>query len=164
MTETELTEVMNRNPGLKIKNNPLASNAAKTSLPRVSGKAEASHHVASTPAKKSKYRNVKTVRFGIVFDSQKECVRYAELRVLEHNGSIAELTRQVEYRMEIHGVLICKYVADFRYKERPTPDRGVYEWPVVVEDVKSAMTRKLPVYRIKKKLMLAIHGITIRET
>jgi hypothetical protein len=30
-------------------------------------------------------------------------------------------------------------------------------------DVKSDVTRKHPVYRIKKKLMKAVHGIDIRE-
>jgi hypothetical protein len=29
--------------------------------------------------------------------------------------------------------------------------------------VKSAFTRKLPVYRIKRKLMKAVYGIEIRE-
>jgi len=33
----------------------------------------------------------------------------------------------------------------------------------VVEDVKSEVTRKLPTYRLKNKLMRAVHGIAIRE-
>jgi len=33
----------------------------------------------------------------------------------------------------------------------------------VIEDVKSPVTRKLPAYRLKKRLMLACHGITIVE-
>jgi hypothetical protein len=33
----------------------------------------------------------------------------------------------------------------------------------VVEDVKSKATRKIAVYRLKKKLMKQIHGLTIKE-
>jgi hypothetical protein len=45
-------------------------------------------------------------------------------------------------------------VADFCYVEG-----GVR----VVEDLKSEITRKLPVYLIKKHLMLSVLGLQIRE-
>jgi hypothetical protein len=35
---------------------------------------------------------------------------------------------------------------------------------VVVEDVKSSMTRKIPVYRMKKKLFEEKYGLNIHET
>ena len=47
-----------------------------------------------------------------------------------------------------------KYVADFVYQEKGQ---------LVVEDVKSKMTRNLPVYRLKKHLMKSVHGLEIRE-
>jgi len=47
-----------------------------------------------------------------------------------------------------------KYVADFVYQENGQ---------LVVEDVKSTMTRNLPVYRLKKHLMKSVHGLEIRE-
>ncbi len=49
---------------------------------------------------------------------------------------------------------ICAYLADFTY------NRNGKE---IVEDVKSEMTRKLPVYKLKKKLMKAILNIEIQE-
>jgi len=52
-------------------------------------------------------------------------------------------------------VKICRYVADFGYIENGA---------VVIEDVKSKITKGLPVYRLKKKLMKALYGIDIRET
>jgi len=103
----------------------------------------------------SKYGATKTVIDGIRFDSKKEAVRYGQLKLLQRAGHISGLELQKTYRLEINGHLICKYIADFEYLERGVP---------VVEDVKSAFTRKLPVYSIKRKLMGAIYGIEIRET
>ena len=47
-----------------------------------------------------------------------------------------------------------RYVADFVYQEQGAQ---------VVEDVKSVVTRKHPVYRLKKHLMKHVHGIEVRE-
>ncbi len=100
-----------------------------------------------------KYRNRKTVVDGVTFDSAKEARRWGELRLLERAGKIHGLRRQVSYALIVNEILIARYVADFVYTEGT----------LVVEDVKSAYTRKLPVYRIKNKLMRAIHSIDIRE-
>lgn len=99
----------------------------------------------------NKYRNKKTVVDGITFDSQKEAKRYGELKLLEHAGVITDLQLQPPFKLEVHGVKICTYRADFRYTENGKD---------VVEDVKGVLT---PVYRIKKKLMFAIYGIEIKE-
>ena len=57
--------------------------------------------------------------------------------------------------IEHNGVLICKYIADFVvYFYNDTRE---------VWDVKSDYTRKLPVYKLKKKLMKIINGIEIVE-
>jgi len=113
-------------------------------------------HLFEPFKKKPKYGNKKTVVDGIKFDSAKEAKRYGELRMLLKAGVIGLLQLQVVYRLEIDGKLICKYIADFEYIVVGTGE-------TVVEDVKSAMTRKLPVYRLKKKLMKQIHGIEIKE-
>jgi hypothetical protein len=105
--------------------------------------------------KQPKYRNKKTVIDGITFDSIREAKRYAELVLLERTGVIQNLRRQVRYPLSVNGQLICTYIADFCYVENGHE---------VTEDVKSSYTRKLPVFRIKAKLMRAIHGIAIRET
>jgi hypothetical protein len=47
----------------------------------------------------------------------------------------------------------CSYYADFVYKENEK---------IVVEDTKSKAT-KTESYKIKRKLMLYIHGIRVRE-
>lgn len=101
-----------------------------------------------------KYRNHKTVIDGVKYDSKKEAARHQELMLLERSGVISNLELQPVYRIEINGMLVCKYIGDFRYAENGK---------TVVEDVKSPITRKNPVYRIKYKLMQAVHGIKIKE-
>ena len=116
-----------------------------------------------------KYRNVKTTLDGISFDSRKEANRYAELRILEKAGLIQNLQMQVKYvlipeqrepdtlgaRGGVHkGRLIekeCAYIADFVYEE---------DGRTVVEDTKGFRTKD---YIIKRKLMLKVHGIRIKE-
>lgn len=114
---------------------------------------------------KSKYRNVKTEVDGIVFDSGKEAMRYGELKMLEQTGEIHELALQVPFRLDVDGVHVCDYVADFVYYPTPDPSpngRAQFgEGRMVVEDVKGKRTE---MYRLKKKLMLACHGIEIVET
>ena len=105
--------------------------------------------------KQPKYRNKKTVIDGISFDSSKEARRYQELLLLERTGVIQNLRRQVRFPLSVKGQLICTYIADAVYTENGHE---------IVEDTKSPVTRKLPVFRIKAKLMRAIHGIAIRET
>jgi Protein of unknown function (DUF1064) len=89
---------------------------------------------------------------GIRFPSIGEANRWLALRTLETNGVIQNLKRQVRHRIEANGVRICTYVSDFEYDEA-----GQH----VVEDFKGFRT---PAYQIKAKLMLALHGVTIRET
>ena len=101
-----------------------------------------------------KYKNVKTILDGISFDSRKESARYVVLKLRQKAGEISDLTLQPKFDIVINGVKVCSYVADFSYTEN-----GVK----VVEDVKSEVTRKLPTYRLKNKLMRAVHGIAIRE-
>lgn len=136
----------------------------------------------------SKYHSKKVTVNGITYDSKKEYKRHQELLLLEKAGLIKDLERQVrfvlipaQYEPDTigarggvkRGKLIereCAYTADFVYKERLLgkekyvksgwiePER-VYE--TVVEDSKGFRTKE---YRIKKKLLLWVHGIRIRET
>jgi hypothetical protein len=102
-----------------------------------------------------KFGNVKTEIDGLKFDSKREAKRWQELRVLERAGRIEKLQRQVKYRLEVNGVLIATYTADFVYDELVKGDPKP-----VVEDVKGWPNDRWP---MKKKLMLACHGIAIRE-
>jgi hypothetical protein len=107
---------------------------------------------------------------GFVFDSKKEYHRWCELRLLERAGRISDLQRQVKYELipKQDGERACTYLADFVYKvpvhKQYTNDEGhlVFAdgWETVVEDAKGVRT---DAYKIKKKLMLWVHGIKIQE-
>ena len=123
---------------------------------------------------KNKYYNIKTRALdGTVFDSQKEARRWDELCMLQRAGKITDLQRQVKYelipaqyetyerysqkgdRLKDGARVIerkVEYVADFVY----TTDIGEN----IVEDTKGVRTKD---YIIKRKLMLAVHGIRINE-
>jgi hypothetical protein len=104
---------------------------------------------------KNKYNNIKTVINGITFDSKKEAAYYGILKLKQKAGLIDRFEMQVRYDLVVHNIKIGFYKADFvTYKHGK-----VFE----VIDVKSEMTKKLPVYRLKKKLMKAIYGIDIVE-
>ena len=111
---------------------------------------------------KPKYRNVRTNGFA----SKKEAKRYQELVLLEKAGKILGLKTQVRYPLDVCGMKICTYIADFRYYERAPRSEELYGATLcferlVVEDCKGFRT---PIYKLKKKLMLALHGIEILET
>lgn len=90
----------------------------------------------------------------MLFDSGREAERYFELRILERAGKISDLRRQVPYLLipAQKGERKCEYIADFVYRENGEE---------IVEDCKGYRTE---VYRLKRKLMLYVHGIKIRET
>ena len=105
-------------------------------------------------ARESKYKNKKTEYNGFEYDSKKEANRAAELDLMVKAGVISHLERQVSYVFSHHGVKICTYKCDFQYAR---------DGRTVVEDVKSDYTRKMPLYRIKRKLMKAFYDIDIIE-
>lgn len=105
-----------------------------------------------------KYNNTKANGY----DSKKEHRRSMELKILERAGVISDLNEQVKYELipsqyeTINGKKKCieraiSYYADFQYTENGN---------TIVEDVKGFRTE---VYKIKKKLMLYIHGVKIKE-
>lgn len=99
-----------------------------------------------------KYRNVPTVIDGFRFLSKLEAKRYAELKLLQRTGDIKGLEVHPRYPIDVQGKRICTYEADFRY----TDTRGT----VHVEDTKGFRTA---LFLLKKKLMLACHGIEVEE-
>jgi hypothetical protein len=101
---------------------------------------------------RQKYGNKRVTVDGVTFDSQAEGRRYLVLRELVKAGEITDLEMHPSFRIEVGGVLICRYVADFAYVTRA----GVQ----VIEDVKGVKTAA---YRLKRKLMKAVHGIEIQE-
>lgn len=69
-------------------------------------------------------------------------------------GFSSSLSTQTRWPIIVNGMQVCVYISDFDYV-LPSGE-------VVVEDVKSEPT-KTPIYRLKKKLMLACYGIQITE-
>lgn len=100
-------------------------------------------------------KKIKDPATGFIFDSKKEFIRWCELRILERAGKISDLKRQVKYELipKQKGERACNYVADFVYIDSDGNN--------VVEDTKGVRT---DAYRIKRKLMLHIHGIKVKET
>lgn len=105
-----------------------------------------------------KYGNTPTAGHA----SKREAKRAAELRLLEKAGQIRDLREQVKFELipKQDGERACTYAADFAYFE-PVSDKSGDYWVPIVEDCKGFRT---PVYAIKKKLMLHVHGIRVRET
>ena len=112
--------------------------------------------VASAPKKRTnKYGAKKSGGY----DSRKEHRRADQLKLMQRAGLISGLREQVKYLLipsqrDSAGKLLereCSYYADFVYERD-----GV----TVVEDTKGVRT---PEYKIKRKLMLLVHGISIVE-
>ena len=117
----------------------------------------------------TKYGAKKVEYDGMTFDSKAERDRYLELRLLEACGKIQNLRRQVKFVLiptqreadtigkrggVKQGRVIekeCSYTADFVYEE---------DGETIVEDYKGFKTEE---YKIKRKLMLWVHGIRIKE-
>lgn len=92
---------------------------------------------------------------GVVFASQKEMKRYAELKILVRAGEITELALQPKFEIDANGEHYCTYTADFSYIEK--------DGTVVVEEVKSTGTAKDAAYKLRKRAAEIAFGITVRE-
>ena len=101
--------------------------------------------------RRSKYAAVRTEVEGLVFASKREAECYRQLKRLQDAGDISELQLQVPFAMKVNGVTICRYFADFQFR---------CNGRLRVMDAKGFRTA---VYKLKKKMMLAFHGIEIEE-
>ena len=102
--------------------------------------------------RRGKYNAKRTEIDGYIFASRHEANRYSELKLLEYAGEIKDLELQPVYPCEVNGHLVCKYIADFRYRLPSGRE--------VVEDAKGVKT---DVYRLKNKLVRALYGVVIVE-
>lgn len=121
----------------------------------------------------NKYRAQKVQTQDGTFDSRKEYKRWCELNLLLRAGVIRDLRRQVRYNLipaqrepDIIGVRGGRkpgkmlesgvdYIADFVYTDAKSGE-------TVVEDVKGGYVRTKD-YVIKRKLMLWVHGVRVKE-
>lgn len=102
----------------------------------------------------SKYGNKPTDGYA----SKREANRAQEIKLLERAGLISELREQVVFELAPSVVVQgrkrppLRYIADFVYIE---------DGMQVVEDAKGFRPDS---YRIKRHLMMSVHGIEIKET
>lgn len=90
---------------------------------------------------------------GIIHQSTSEARRCDELHLMQRGGLIRDLRAhpQVRYSLDVNGVHVCAYLADFVYYDI---ERG----EEVIEDVKGYQS---DTSRLKLKLMAACHGIDV---
>ena len=100
----------------------------------------------------TKFRNCPVTVDGEYFDSKREALYFQDLKNLQRAGQITNLKRQPEFVCEVGGKKVCKYIADFEYVEKGRRR---------IIDVKSPITARHPVFRIKKKLVEALYQVTI---
>jgi hypothetical protein len=113
------------------------------------------HFFPGTTKRASKYRNEKVESGGRKFDSKREAERAGTLELWKRLGIISDLKYQVRFELvpKQPGERAVTFKADFTYLQ---------DGQFVVEDVKSKAT-KTQQYVIRRKLMLQVHGIKIRE-
>jgi hypothetical protein len=112
------------------------------------------------PVKKpSRERNQKIEVGKEKFDSKWEYTRYCQLKMMERGGLISGLKRQVEFILAPAVVIggrkrpPLRYFLDFQYQSQ-----GVTAY----EDAKGK-EGVTDTYRIKRHLMVSVHGIQITE-
>lgn len=105
--------------------------------------------------KKNKYKAIKTEVDGITFDSKGEARRWCVLQLLEKAGEISDLKRQVAYELQINGVKVGKFTADFEYMENGQ---------LITEDYKSPATAEGEAFRLRVKMFEATTGRKLRIT
>lgn len=111
--------------------------------------------------KQGRVPHKRTRLYGHEFDSKAEAGRYLELRQQLKDGEIQGLVLQPEFDLIPTGRIphektlrAHKYTADFQY---------IRNGKIVVEDVKSAYTRKDREYILNRKLMWYLKHIYVHE-
>lgn len=105
---------------------------------------------AAKPAKRSKYGAKPVMVDGVWFPSGREARRDGELQQLQRAGAISDLKRQVTFRLDVNGIKVTSYRADWTYVE---------SGELVVEDAKGVQT---DAFKIKRKLLFALTGHCVR--
>ena len=116
-------------------------------------KYEAEQKTKKANAAFSKFGNFQTIIDGIKFDSKKEAQYYGKCKLRVRAGELKKFEYHVRFPIIVNGQKICTYEADF-VLYFPNGDIRVF-------DVKTVATEGLPVFRLKKKLMLAVHNINV---
>lgn len=105
--------------------------------------------------KRTKYNSRPTEVDGITFDSEKEARYYGQLKMRVRAGDLLKIEVHVTFPLVVNGLKVASYECDF-VLHYPDGRREVV-------DVKSPATKEIGLYKLKKMLMKAIHGIEILE-
>ena len=107
---------------------------------------------------RSKYGAIKTMVDGITFDSNRESVRYRELRNMQRAGMVKNITLQPKFllqdgyrRSDGKRIRAINYIADFKVEY---PDGHIE-----IEDSKGIET---PIFKIKRKLLEAKYDLILK--
>lgn len=101
--------------------------------------------------RRTKFNNRPCECEGERFDSERERDAWLVLRERARRGEITDLRRQVRYTLAVNGVWVADYIADFTHQEHGR---------LVVTDAKGVKTGE---YKLKKRLMKAVHNVDIQE-
>lgn len=105
---------------------------------------------------KNKFNAQRTTQNGRVYDSAKEAAHARDLELLKYAGEVVAIEEQVPFPCVVNDVPVCTYVADFRITYA--------DGRVEVHDVKGYKKgAAYAQFRLKKKLVLAVHGVHIIE-
>lgn len=111
--------------------------------------------VGEKVSKPNKFGAKKTVYNGRKYDSKAEAAHAQVLQLRQKAGEIVELQEQVRFKLIVNDQLVCEYIADFTYWEGKN---------FVVADVKGMRKgAAYAMFRLKAKLMKAIHNIEVVE-
>ena len=119
--------------------------------------------LASWGKRKSKFNNrrVRTAA-GVSFDSQSEAWRWAELQLLQRAGEIRDLKLHPRFSLDVNGIHVADMIPDFVYECRHP--ESLKDWIKVCEDRKGGTVTQTREFKIKCKLMKAIHNIDVLVT
>lgn len=130
----------------------------------------ASAGIGASKKRRNKLGAQRTQVDGIAFDSIHESERYMLLRHRMDQGFISNLRCHVPFHVELKGQHICTMEVDFVYEIPIKPPKKMLrkDWAgrgqIVHEDAKGHKGgATYALFKLKKRLVEVLHGITIEE-
>ena len=104
----------------------------------------------------NKYKAVRTLVDGVLFDSKKEAAHYQNLRAMERCGVISGLECHKRYTLEVKGTKICDFEPDFVFMYAGG-EKSAHD----VKGLRKGSAYQL--FRIKARLFEALYGVRVIE-
>jgi hypothetical protein len=115
--------------------------------------------LVSNKSKSPKYRNEKVLVDDYLFDSIKEANFYSKLKLLKKSNNIRDFEKQFKFEIVINDIHVANYFLDFKIIHN---DGKVEYIDIKGQDKKTGKFITTDVFQLKKKLVEAIYGITIK--